>query len=111
VGTPPIGHVAGTASSSRTGGGACGWPLSHLTEAVGDSSCLLLSGAVAVLGCCIVTARSLQGMACVRSGQAPPGPWFLAGVSAEAPGSSVTSRVRSPGTLGLCSLSCGHSNA
>jgi len=27
---------------------------------------------------------TLQGMACVRSGQAAPGPWFLTGVSAEA---------------------------
>jgi hypothetical protein len=41
---------------------------------VGDSSCLLLSGVVAVLGCCIVTARTLQGMARVRSGQAPAWP-------------------------------------
>jgi hypothetical protein len=51
-----------------------GWPLSQLTEGVGDSSCLLLSGVVAVLGCCIVTARHLQGMARVRSGQAPAWP-------------------------------------
>ena len=28
---------------------------------------------------------TLQGMACVRSGQAAPGPWFLAGGGAEAP--------------------------
>ena len=53
----------------------------------------------------------LQGMARVRSGQAPPGPCPLAGVSAEAPRSSVTSRVRSPGTFYLCALSCGHSHA
>ena len=44
-------------------------------------------------------------------GRLPPGPWFLTGVSAEAPGSSVTSRVRSPGTFHLCSLPCGHSHA
>jgi len=43
--------------------------------------------------------RTLQGMARVRSGQAPPGPWFLTGVSVEAPGSSMTSRVHSPGTF------------
>ena len=55
--------------------------------------------------------RTVQGMARVRSGQAPPGPCLLAGVSAEAPGSSVTSRVRSPGTFRLCSLSGGHSYA
>jgi hypothetical protein len=30
---------------------------------------------------------TLQGMVCVRSGQAGPGLWFLTGVSAEAPGS------------------------
>ena len=35
----------------------------------------------------------------------------LSGVSAETPGSSVTSRVRSPGTFHVCSLSCGHSHA
>ena len=51
-----------------------GWPLSQLAEGVGDSSCLLLSGVVAVLDCCIVPARSLQGMACVRSGQAAAWP-------------------------------------
>jgi hypothetical protein len=47
-----------------------GWPVSQLTEGVGDSSCLLLPGVGAVLGCCIVTARTVQGMARVRSGQA-----------------------------------------
>ena len=47
-----------------------GAPQSQLTEGVGDSSCLLLPGVVAVLGCCIVTARTVQGMARVRSGQA-----------------------------------------
>jgi hypothetical protein len=36
-------------------------------------SCLLLSGVVAVLGCWIVTARTLQGMARVRSGSWRPG--------------------------------------
>jgi len=51
-----------------------GWPLPQLTEDVGDSSCLLLSGIVAVLGCCIVAARTLQGMARARSGQAPAWP-------------------------------------
>ena len=41
-------------------------------------------------------------------GRLRPGPWFLTGVSAEAPGSSVvTSRVHSPGTFHLCSLPCG----
>jgi len=35
-----------------------------------------------------VTARTLQGMVRVRSGQARPGPWFLAGVPA------VVSRVK-----------------
>ena len=32
-------------------------------------------------------------------GRLRPGPWFLTGVSAEAPGSSMTSRVRPPGTF------------
>ena len=32
-------------------------------------------------------------------GRLLPGPWLLTGVFAEAPGSSVTSRVRSPGTF------------
>ena len=32
-----------------------------------------------------VSARTLQGMARVRSGQAPPGPWFLTGGGAETP--------------------------
>ena len=76
-----------------------GWLLSQLTEGVGDSSCLLLSGVVAVLACCIVTARTLQGWPAPGPGRLPPGPCLLAGVSAETPGSSVTSRVRSPGTL------------
>jgi hypothetical protein len=51
-----------------------GWPLSQLTEGVGGGSCLLLSGVVAALGCCIVTTRTWQGMARVRSGQAPAWP-------------------------------------
>ena len=59
----------------------------------------------------LVTARTMQGMARVRSGQARPCPWFLAGVSVEAPESSVTSRVRAPGTIHLCPLSRGHSHA
>jgi hypothetical protein len=46
-----------------------------------------------------VVVGTLQGMARVRSGQARPGPWFLAGVSAEAPGSSVTSCVRRAGAF------------
>ena len=58
-----------------------------------------------------VAARTLQGMARVGSGQAPAWPLVLTGVSAVAPGSSATSRVRSPGTFHLCSLSCGHSYA
>jgi hypothetical protein len=48
-----------------------GWPQSQLAEGVGDTSCLLLSGVVAALGCCIATARTVQGMARVRAGQAP----------------------------------------
>jgi hypothetical protein len=58
-----------------------------------------------------MTACTVQGMARVRSGQAPACPLVLTGVSAEAPGSSVTSRVRSPGAIHLCSLPCGHSHA
>jgi hypothetical protein len=50
------------ASSSRTTGGARYRPLSQLTEGVGDSSGLWLSGVVAVLGWCIVTARIVQGL-------------------------------------------------
>ena len=59
----------------------------------------------------LMTASSVQRMARVRSGQAPAGPCLLTGVSVEAPGSSVTSRVRSPGSFYLRSLSCGHSHA
>jgi hypothetical protein len=44
-------------------------------------------------------------------GRLRPGPCLLTGVSAEAPGSSVTSRVRSPGLFHLCSLPCDHSHA
>jgi len=51
-----------------------GWPLFQLTEGVGDGSSWLLSGAVAVLGCYIVTAHTVRGMARVRSGQAPARP-------------------------------------
>ena len=43
--------------------------------------------------------RILQGMVRVRSGQLRPALCLLTGVSAEAPGSSVTSRRRSPGTF------------
>lgn len=50
------------------------WPLSQLTQGVGDSSCLRTSGVVAVLGCCTVTGRTVEGMARVRSGQAPAWP-------------------------------------
>jgi len=46
----------------------------QLTGGVGDSSCLPVSEAVAVLGCCIVSARTVQGMARVRLGQAPAWP-------------------------------------
>ena len=42
-------------------------------------------------------------------GRLRPGPWFLSGVSVEAPGSSATSRVRWPGSFQLRWLSCGHS--
>ena len=51
----------------------------------------------------VLRRRTLQGMARVRSGQAPPGPWFPSGVFAEAPGSSMTSCVRAPGRL-TCTL-------
>ena len=58
-------------------------------------------------GNCPVTARTVQGMARVRSGQAPV--WPLSSdrsVRREAPGSSVTSRdVRLPGTFRPCWLS------
>ena len=52
------------------------WPArcSQLTEDVGDSSSPLLSGIVTVPGSCILSIRTLQGMACVRSGQAPAWP-------------------------------------
>jgi hypothetical protein len=60
---------------------------------------------------CPVTARTVQGMARVGPGRLRPGPCLLTGVSVEAPGSSMTSRVRSPGTFRLCWLSCGYSHA
>ena len=49
----------------------------------------------------------VQGMARVRSGQARPAPWFLTGVSVEVPGSSVTSRVRAPGTYSCAGCPAG----
>ena len=49
-----------------------------------------------------MTACTVQGMARVRSGQACPCPVVLAGVSAEAPGSSVTSRVRTHPAPSAC---------
>ena len=52
--------------------GVC--PLPQLMVGVGGSSCSLLSGDVAVFCCCIVTARTVQGMARVRPGQAPAWP-------------------------------------
>ena len=50
-------------------------------------------------------ARTCRGWPASGPGRLPPGPCPLTGVPAEAPGSSVTSRVRSPGTFHLCSLS------
>jgi hypothetical protein len=49
------------------------WPIFQLTEGAGDGSCVLLSGVVAVLGCCIVAGHILRGMTRVRAGQAPVG--------------------------------------
>jgi hypothetical protein len=61
------------------------------------------------LGTCPVTARTVQGMARVRPGRLLPDPYLLVPECPQrAPGSSVTSRVRSPGSFPLCSLSCGH---
>ena len=59
----------------------------------------------------LVTARTVQGMARVRSGQAPPGPCRLTGVPVE------VSRVKRDFTCTLTrhfclrSLPCGHSHA
>jgi hypothetical protein len=88
-----------------------GWPLPQLTEGVGDSQCLLLSGVVAVLGCCIVTARTLQGMARVRSGQAPA--WPLVSDRSVRRGSRVKHDFACAFTSHFypCSLSGGHSHA
>lgn len=49
------------------------WPIFQLTEGADDGSCVLLSGVVAVLGCCIVAGHILRGMTRVRAGQAPVG--------------------------------------
>ena len=59
-----------------------------------------------------VIARAVQGMARVRSGQAPAWP-LVSDRSArrDTPVSSVTSGVRSPGAFHLCSLPGGHSHA
>src|SRR5213082_2808294 len=46
-----------------------------------------------------MTAAPCRGWPASGPGRLPPGPCLLAGVSAEAPGSSVTLRVRSPGTF------------
>jgi hypothetical protein len=48
--------------------------------------------------------RSLQGMACVRSGQAAAWPLVSGRSVRRAPGSSMTSRARSPGTF--CCARC-----
>ena len=46
-----------------------------------------------------IGAAACRGWPASGPGRLRPGPWFLTGVSAEAPGSSMTSRVRSPGTF------------
>ncbi len=75
------------------------WSLPKLTEGVGDSSCLLLSGVVAVLGCCIVTARTGQGMARARSGQPPAWPLVSDRSVRRGLRDQATSRARLPGTF------------
>jgi len=57
------------------------------------------------------TARTVQGMARVRSGQARPGPWFLTGVAAEVSRSGASSRVHWSALFRLCWLSGGQSRA
>jgi hypothetical protein len=56
------------------------WPVLQLAEGAGDSSCSLLSGVVAVLGCCIVTGHTLRGWSESGPGSLPPGRCLLAGV-------------------------------
>jgi hypothetical protein len=88
------------------------WPPSQLTVDVGDSLGLLLSGGVAVLGCCcIVAARTVQGMARVRSGQASA--WPLSSDRSVRRGSRVKHDFACTltGNFRLCSLPCGHSHA
>lgn len=58
-----------------------------------------------------VTTRSLGEWPASGPGRLRSGPWFLTGVSAVAPGSSVTLRVRWPVPFHLCWLPCVHSRA
>ena len=109
--TAPSGTRRARASSSRTSGGA-GWLAAVPARGgCGQQFSLLLSEVVSVLECCTVTTPApCRGWPAFGPGGLWPGPCLLTGVSAEAPGSSVTSRVRSPGTFacvcGLRSESC-----
>jgi hypothetical protein len=51
-----------------------------------------------------ISPAACRGWPASGAGRLRPGPWFLTGVSAEAPGSSMTSHVRSPGTF--CCARC-----
>jgi len=56
-------------------------------------------------------AAPCRGWPASGPGRLRPGPWSLTGVLVEAPASSMTSRVHSPGIFHLCSLPHGHSHA
>jgi hypothetical protein len=64
-----------------------------------------------MIGNCPINARTVQGMACAQSGQAPAWPLVSDRSVRRSPGSSVTSHVRSQATFHLCSSSCGYSHA
>ena len=56
--------------------------LFQFTRCVGDSSCLLPLGVVAVLGCHIVSPALCRGWSASGPGRLGPSPWYLTGVSA-----------------------------
>ena len=56
-------------------------------------------------------ARTMQGMARVRSGQAPAWPWFLTGVPAVVSGVKRDLACTFARHFPLCSLPCGHGHA
>ena len=81
------GHVHGSGGGRPHLSNLCNLPA--LTRTLISLAAKVIPHIFQIMETSAVTTRTLQGMARVRSGQLRPGPWFLTGVSAVAPGSSA----------------------